>query len=112
MPFENDSEKASFSQGMTSYLVQTAAADAGMLSTLLLAACQSLANVHHDESFSTLALMYKGQCIASINDALRREGTAVSDLTLTKTLALAADAVRTTRLFHFQTSFPLYAKGP
>ncbi|PKS06611.1 hypothetical protein jhhlp_007360 [Lomentospora prolificans] len=94
MPFQVPGDEARYLKGMTTYMIQTAAADSGMLSTLLLASCQSLSKFRHEDAFSTVALMYKGQCIASINDALRREAPVVSDLTLTKTLALAANAVR------------------
>ncbi|KIM92977.1 hypothetical protein OIDMADRAFT_184962 [Oidiodendron maius Zn] len=94
-PFRATADEVSFRQGMATHWVQMAATDAGMLAAIFLAACRHLSENHHLQVFSTLALQYRGQCISALNTSISQEETVVSDLTITKTLALASDAILT-----------------
>ena len=93
-PLRTLSEEAEFRTGMATHWVQMAATDTGMLATLFLASCRNLSNFQHKEFYSTIALQYKGQCITALKTALTKEGDMVSDVTITKTLVLASEAVR------------------
>lgn len=70
-----------------------AVVDTGMLATLLLAACRSIAKVQDSSIYYTTALQYKIRTISSINEALLREGPIISNITIAKSLALASKAV-------------------
>lgn len=93
IPFDNPDDGYSFRRGMATSWVQMAAADTGMLATLLLAACRNLAEDQGPGLYSKTALKYKIQTISSLNRALSREGSMISDVTITQTLALASEAV-------------------
>lgn len=79
---------------MKSHWVQMAVADKGLLASIFLSACSDLANRRAIAHYSALSLCYRIECITSLNQALCQEETAVSDLTIAKTLALAIEAVR------------------
>lgn len=94
LPFPSAAAEAIFRRGLSSYWIQTAITDAGMLASVFLASCRHLTQVYNLDTYTTLALQYRGECLASLNAAISKEGAAgVSDLTITKTLALASDAV-------------------
>jgi hypothetical protein len=78
---------------MATHWVQLAATDPGMLAGVFMVACRNLATLHHAEIYTSQALKYKSECIGMLRQGIRSEGTSVSDLTITKTLALASDAV-------------------
>ncbi|KAM0282350.1 hypothetical protein ACHAQH_003029 [Verticillium albo-atrum] len=70
---------------------QEAAVDMGMLALIFLVACRSLAKLQHSTIYEPVALRYKAQCLRYLNDTLSREGENVSDMTITKTLAMASE---------------------
>lgn len=84
---------------MGTHWVQLAATDAGMLCAIFLSASRSLSALQPPDSvFAQSALRYKGDCIRSVNESISHEGRALSDATIAKTLALASDAVRFSKL--------------
>ncbi|KAF3359006.1 hypothetical protein VdG1_02568 [Verticillium dahliae VDG1] len=70
---------------------QEAAIDVGMLALILLVACRSLAKLQHSTIYEPVALRYKAQCLRYLSDTISREGDNVSDMTITKTLAMASE---------------------
>lgn len=72
---------------------QEAAIDVGMLALILLVACRSLAKLQHSTIYEPVALRYKAQCLRYLSDTISREGDNVSDMTITKTLAMASEEV-------------------
>lgn len=70
-----------------------AAVDPGMLAGLLMASCRDLASMRHVEIYAAQILKYRAQCMRLLQEAIETEGSAASDLTILKTLALASDAV-------------------
>lgn len=79
--------------------VQLAATDPGMTAGILMVACRHLTTMHRPEIYRTLALKYKTELISQLNKAIgreQREKSEISVTTITKTLALASDAVCTT----------------
>jgi hypothetical protein len=73
---------------------QMAVSDPGMMASLLLAASRDLASVRHHEIYGPLAERYRGQCLNLLGAELACWDRVINDVTITKTLALAADAVR------------------
>jgi len=72
--------------------------DHGMLSGVFLCACRSLHTLHRDSPsegrlYLEYALGYKAKIMRSLNEALSKEGSAVSEVTLCKTIMLAGDEV-------------------
>lgn len=86
-------EEIKFRHNIARQWVQMSAADAGVLSTVLLTACRNLALHQNSIKLSTVALQYKVLTISSLNEALSREGELISDNTIIKTLALASESV-------------------
>lgn len=72
---------------------QSAAMDAGMLSTIFLVASRSLSKRQHPEIFGPIAMKYKAECLRLLNIAIAAEGASNSDATITKTLAMASEEV-------------------
>lgn len=79
--------------GVTNYWFGTAVTDAGMLSTLFVAACRSLATLDKSEKYTRGLSFYKLQAIQSLNRALSEERDAISDTSVAKGVALAIDSV-------------------
>ncbi|KAM0329409.1 hypothetical protein ACHAQA_004716 [Verticillium albo-atrum] len=70
---------------------QAAAVDMGMLALIFLVSCRSLAKLQHSTIYEPVALRYKAQCLRYLNATISREGDNVSDMTITKTLAMASE---------------------
>lgn len=82
-----------FWQSLSTFWVQTATEDRGMLANVLLFACRHMASVQHRDIYDSQATKYKLESIHMLNQTLSKEGSNISALTVTKTLALASDAV-------------------
>jgi transcription factor-like protein len=65
--------------------------DEGMLSAVFLAASRSLSRRQHPKVYAPIALRYKAECLRLLNLAITAEGSATSEATITKTLALASE---------------------
>ncbi|KAH7176441.1 hypothetical protein EDB81DRAFT_37583 [Dactylonectria macrodidyma] len=89
----NPMDEADFRQGMATHWVRLASTDVGMLASLFLASCRNLANFQHAEFYTAAMLRYKGECIVTLKSALAQEDGVVSDVTITKTLVLASEAL-------------------
>jgi hypothetical protein len=74
---------------------QAALADPGMLASILLVSCRSLSNAQNRQAWDRLAIGYKVEALKDIQRSIAREGSSVSEVTLTKTLALASEEVCT-----------------
>ncbi|CCF34564.1 hypothetical protein CH063_06536 [Colletotrichum higginsianum] len=85
-------DKAAFWKSMAAHWVQTSLSDRGMLASTLLWACRHMAAVQHRDIFNPQATRYRLECIQMLNQTLTREGKNISNLTITKTLALASDS--------------------
>ncbi|KAK1991664.1 hypothetical protein LX36DRAFT_663085 [Colletotrichum falcatum] len=85
-------DKGSFWTSIATYWLHTALSDPGMLAATLLYSCRHLASLRHGEVFNLQATKYRLDCIRLLNQTLTREGRDISNLTITKTLALASDA--------------------
>lgn len=85
-----------FLTGMKSHWLPLAFSDVGLLCGLLLAACRHLliAGPAVNKEYAGMALLYKGECIKSTNQAVVTEGTSVSDATIGKALIMSSDEVR------------------
>lgn len=88
------SDEKLFRNGMATHWIQLAVNDPGMLAGIFMAACRNLATLHHADIYRPQALKYRSECIGTLRRGILSEGTSVSDFTITKTLALASDAVR------------------
>ncbi|KAK2058251.1 hypothetical protein LY76DRAFT_514606 [Colletotrichum caudatum] len=84
--------KGSFWRSMASFWLHTSLSDPGMLATTLMYSCRHMAAMQHSELLSFQATKYRLACIRLLNQALTTEGKDISNLTITKTLALASDA--------------------
>ncbi|KAJ0163330.1 hypothetical protein CTA2_3169 [Colletotrichum tanaceti] len=85
-------DKAAFWRSMSAHWVQASLSDRGMLASTLLWACRHMALVQHRDIFDPQATRYRLECIQMLNQTLTREGRNISNLTITKTLALASDS--------------------
>ncbi|KZL73632.1 hypothetical protein CT0861_09675 [Colletotrichum tofieldiae] len=85
-------DKGSFWKSMASYWVHTALSDPGMLANTLLWSCRHMSAVQHREIYDLQATKYRFECIRLLNQTLTKEGKNISNLTITKTLALASDS--------------------
>lgn len=72
---------------------QTALADPGMLASIFLVACRSLASAQNRKEWDRFALRYKVEALRDIQLSITREGNSISEVTLTKTLAMASEEV-------------------
>ncbi|KAK2027620.1 hypothetical protein LX32DRAFT_620545 [Colletotrichum zoysiae] len=84
--------KGSFWKSMASFWLHTSLSDPGMLATTLLYSCRHMAAMQHSELLNLQATKYRLACIQLLNQALTTEGKDISNITITKTLALASDA--------------------
>ncbi|KAH6989892.1 hypothetical protein EDB80DRAFT_653703 [Ilyonectria destructans] len=82
-----------FLSGMKSHWLPLVFSDVGLLCGLLLAACRHLliAGPAVNKQYAGMALLYKGECIKSTNEAVVTEGTSVSDATIGKALIMSSD---------------------
>ncbi|VUC30063.1 unnamed protein product [Clonostachys rosea] len=92
IPFLSDQEEADFIEETGRWWTQMAAIDTGVMAALLQMSCRNLSAYHHPAAYTALTLKYNGECLESVNDALKDETRATSDLTIAKTFALASDA--------------------
>ncbi|KAF7561035.1 hypothetical protein G7046_g3115 [Stylonectria norvegica] len=92
LPFAAPGDEAAFRLGTATHWARIAVGDVGMMATIFLIACRNLAMTQNDDQYTTLALQYKGECIARLNDALSQKASLASDTTIIKTLALACEA--------------------
>jgi transcription factor-like protein len=76
---------------------QAALADPGMLASILLVSCRSLSNAQNRQDWDLFAIGYKVEALKDIQRSIAREGSSVSEVTLTKTLALASEEVCSSR---------------
>lgn len=90
-----------FLSGMKSHWLPLVFSDVGLLCGLLLAACRHLliAGPAVNKQYAGMALIYKGECIKSTNEAVVTEGTSVSDATIGKALIMSSDEVRSLHKF-------------
>ncbi|KAL7935661.1 hypothetical protein V8C35DRAFT_321263 [Trichoderma chlorosporum] len=69
--------------------------DSGLLAGIFLSSCRNLALYGHQTESSydycQIAMMYKLECIKSVNAAIATEGPLISESTIAKTLLLCAD---------------------
>ena len=87
-------DSPSFRQVMATLWGQMAVSDPGVMASLFLAASRNLASRRHKEIYEPLAERYRGECLKLLRAELASWDRAVKDVTITKTLALATDAVR------------------
>ncbi|KAK1975185.1 hypothetical protein LZ30DRAFT_738347 [Colletotrichum cereale] len=85
-------EKGLFWTSLATYWLHTSLSDPGMLAGTLLWSCRHMAAMQHDDICNYQATRYRLDCIRFLNQTLTREGKDISNLTITKTLALASDA--------------------
>ncbi|KAK1671145.1 hypothetical protein BDP55DRAFT_677091 [Colletotrichum godetiae] len=85
-------ERTAFCKMMTTYWVQSALADPGMLSLVLLWSMRHLATVREEGYSDPVMTMYKMDTIRQLNATITREGNNISNLTMAKSLCLASDA--------------------
>ncbi|KAK2018547.1 hypothetical protein LZ32DRAFT_599474 [Colletotrichum eremochloae] len=85
-------DKKSFWTSMATYWLHTALSDPGMLATTLLYSARHMATMQHTKIYSLQATKYRLDCIRFLNQTLTREGKDISNLTITKALALASDS--------------------
>lgn len=69
--------------------------DSGLLAGIFLSSCRNLALRGHrsqaNHEYYQLAMMYKLECIRSVNEAIAAEGPTITETTIAKTLLLCAD---------------------
>ncbi|KAH6695211.1 hypothetical protein F5X68DRAFT_243719 [Plectosphaerella plurivora] len=70
---------------------QAALADPGMLASIFLVACRSLSSAQNRKEWERFALRYKVEALRDIQTSIAREGSSISEVTLTKTLAMASE---------------------
>ncbi|OHF01594.1 hypothetical protein CORC01_03084 [Colletotrichum orchidophilum] len=85
-------ERTAFCKTMTTYWVQSALSDPGMLSLVLLWSMRHLATVREQGYSDPMMTMYKMETIRQLNASITREGNNISNLTMAKSLCLASDA--------------------
>lgn len=77
--------------------------DSGLLAGILLSSCRKLALRGHrgqaNYDYSQFAMVYKLECIRSVNEAIAAEGPTITETTIAKTLLLCSDEV-SLQLFH------------
>lgn len=93
LPFITPADEILFRHGMMTHWIQMAATDVGMMSSVFLVACRNLATLQYPELYASQALKYKAETLRMLNLAITSEGSRISDMTITKTLALASDSV-------------------
>lgn len=90
-------EELLFRQGVTQHWLPFIITDSGLLAGIFLSSCRNLAlqgsHAQADYDYLQIAMMYKGECIRSVNAAIAAERPIVSDATIAKTLLLCADEV-------------------
>uniref|UniRef100_A0A8H7TN17 Uncharacterized protein n=1 Tax=Bionectria ochroleuca TaxID=29856 RepID=A0A8H7TN17_BIOOC len=92
IPFISGQEEADFVMETGRWWTRMAAIDTGILAALLQMSCRDLSASHHPAGYTALTLRYNGECLENVNNALKDETIASSDLTIAKTFALASDA--------------------
>jgi hypothetical protein len=77
--------------------------DIGLLAGILLSSCRNITlNGHRalaDLDYYQIAMVYKGECIRSVNADIAAERPIISEATIAKTLLLCADEVSMTIAF-------------
>lgn len=90
-------EETLFIEGVRLYWLPFVVTDSGLLAGIFLSSCRNLALREHgpqaNHEYSQLAMMYKLECIRSVNEAIAAEGPTITETTIAKTLLLCADEV-------------------
>ncbi|KAK1254152.1 hypothetical protein MKX08_008147 [Trichoderma sp. CBMAI-0020] len=90
-------EEPLFRQGVKQYWLPFIITDSGLLAGIFLSSCRNLAlrenQAQMDHDYFQIAMMYKGECIRSVNAAIAAERPIISEATIAKTLLLCADEV-------------------
>lgn len=94
LPFGTVPSTLDMRRDLSNLWVQMAVVDRGVAAALFLNACRHLVHHTQQKKYNALILKYKGECIGNINLSLSKQGHAVTDVTIVKTLILASDAVR------------------
>ncbi|KAF3062996.1 hypothetical protein CFAM422_010389 [Trichoderma lentiforme] len=88
-------EETVFIEGVRLYWLPFVVTDSGLLAGIFLSSCRNLALREHrpqaNHEYSQLAMMYKLECIRSVNEAIAAEGPIITETTIAKTLLLCAD---------------------
>ncbi|KAH0525927.1 hypothetical protein TsFJ059_009325 [Trichoderma semiorbis] len=88
-------EEPLFIEGVRLYWLPFVVTDSGLLAGIFLSSCRNLALCEHqphaNHEYSQLAMMYKLECIRSVNEAIAAEGPTITETTIAKTLLLCAD---------------------
>ncbi|EHK46594.1 hypothetical protein TRIATDRAFT_317557, partial [Trichoderma atroviride IMI 206040] len=88
-------EEALFRQGVKQYWLPFIITDSGLLAGIFLSSCRNLTLREHqaqaDHDYFQIAMMYKVECIRSVNAAIAAERPIISEATIAKTLILCAD---------------------
>ncbi|KAL7953844.1 hypothetical protein V8C34DRAFT_317832 [Trichoderma compactum] len=88
-------EETLFIERVKLYWLPFVVTESGLLAGILLSSCRNLALRGHraqeNHEYSQLAMMYKLECIRSVNEAIAAEGLTITETTIAKTLLLCAD---------------------
>ncbi|KAL7968186.1 hypothetical protein HDV63DRAFT_93810 [Trichoderma sp. SZMC 28014] len=88
-------EESLFREGVKQYWLPFIITDSGLLAGIFLSSCRYIAlqgsQAQADHDYLQIAMMYKGECIRSVNAAIAAERPIISDATIAKTLLLCAD---------------------
>ncbi|KAL7905471.1 hypothetical protein GGI35DRAFT_138434 [Trichoderma velutinum] len=88
-------EETLFIEGVRLYWLPFVVTDSGLLAGILLSSCRNLALHGHrleaNYDYSQFAMMYKLECIRSVNAAIAAEGSTITEATIAKTLLLGTD---------------------
>ncbi|KAH7177070.1 hypothetical protein EDB81DRAFT_773956 [Dactylonectria macrodidyma] len=85
-------EKDYIRTGYRTHWVQLAITHRGLLSSIFLSACRSLAALQNGGPYVERALEYKGACIGAVNEDVSKDNQSINSATIATALALAADS--------------------
>ncbi|KAH7128057.1 hypothetical protein B0J13DRAFT_611586 [Dactylonectria estremocensis] len=85
-------EKDYIRTGYRTHWVQLAITHRGLLSSIFLSSCRSLAALQNGGPYVERALEYQGACIGAMNNDVSKDGQPITPATIATALALATDS--------------------